>query len=157
MILGKAADKYVERLAISEVTTFNWSIDQDLASYARHGFPGIEIWLNKAARNGAAYDTLPKGDLDTKSIDKLAHDLVDAGLQAVSVVCAGAFTESDSQARKGRIAHLRSTVQFAAKIGATCVLIVPGDLHGANRSTSVERTAPALREALAAPTSTRST
>jgi sugar phosphate isomerase/epimerase len=149
VILGKAADKYVERLAMSEVTTFNWSIDQDLASYARHGFPGIEIWLNKAARNGAAYDTLPEGGLDTTSIDKLAHDLMDAGLQAVSVVCAGAFTESDTLTRKDRIAHLRFTVQFAAKIGASCVLVVPGDLHGATRSASVERTASALREGLA--------
>jgi len=149
MIMGKAADSYLERLAMSEVTTFNWTIDQDLASYARHGFPGIEIWLNKAARNGAAYDTLPQGDLDARTIDELAHDLNDAGLQAVSVVCAGGLTESDTRGRQERIAHLRSTVEFAAKIGASCVLVVPGDLQGASRSASVKRTTSAIREGLA--------
>ncbi len=147
--MGKAADSYLERLAMSEVTTFNWTIDQDLASYAGHGFPGIEIWLNKAARNGAPYDTLPVGELDAGTIDELAHDLEDAGLQAVSVVCAGGLTESDSPAWQERIAHLRFTVQFAAKIGASCVLVVPGDLQGTSRSASVERTASAIREGLA--------
>lgn len=37
-------------IAMSEVTTYGWTIDQDLTGYARHGYKGMEVWLNKVAR-----------------------------------------------------------------------------------------------------------
>ena len=82
---------------MSEVTTFNWTIDEDLAGYARHGFSGIEIWLNKAARNGAPYDKLPAGEVPLSAVQELTDALVGTGLQAVSVVCGGDLTEPDDE------------------------------------------------------------
>jgi sugar phosphate isomerase/epimerase len=139
---------YMGRLAMSEVTTFPWAIDKDIPAYARHGFPGIELWLNKVSRNGAPYDKLPEGEIDDSEIADLVEALDKAGLRAASVVCAGGLTFSDEALRRERISHLRFTIRFAAAVGAGCVLVVPGDLEGAERSTAVARTAAALEEAL---------
>jgi sugar phosphate isomerase/epimerase len=141
-------DDYLERLAMSEVTTFNWTIDADLAGYGRHGFQGIELWLNKVARNGAEYDLMPSGELRDATIDELVGALDGSGLDAASVVCAGALTEPDDDSWKRRVAHLRFTIRFAARVGASCVLVCPGDLLGATRPAAIERTALALRAGL---------
>jgi sugar phosphate isomerase/epimerase len=144
----RKANDYLGRLAMSEVTTFNWTIDADISGYSRHGFPGIEVWLNKAARNNAPYDLMPAGELSSAATEALARDLGDAGIQAVSVVCAGAITEPDDEAWEARSAHLRFTIRFAEQIGASCVLVCPGDLCGATRDRAIERTARALRAGL---------
>jgi sugar phosphate isomerase/epimerase len=135
-------------VAMSEVTTFNWTIDEDLAGYARHGFSGIEIWLNKAARNGAPYDKLPAGEVPLSAVQELTDALVGTGLQAVSVVCGGALTEPDDERWRSRVEHLRFAIGFAGAIGAQCLLVVPGDLNGLSRPEAVERTSQALHEAL---------
>jgi len=146
--VGQQVDDYLERLAMSEVTTFNWTIDADLAGYGRHGFPGIELWLNKVARNGAEYDLMPSGELPDATIDELVAALDGSGLDAASVVCAGALTEPEDDSWKRRVAHLRFTIRFAARVGASCVLVCPGDLLGATRPAAIERTALALRAGL---------
>jgi sugar phosphate isomerase/epimerase len=145
--MGTTVD-YLDRIAMSEVTTFKWSIDQDIEGYARHRFPGIEIWLNKVARNGAPYDTLPAGEIEDTAIERLVGDLDTAGLEVASVVCAGGLTAPDDRRRTQRISHLRFTVRFAAAVGAEAVLVVPGDLDGADRPRAIERASSALREAL---------
>jgi sugar phosphate isomerase/epimerase len=143
--VGIGLNDVLNRLAMSEVTTFNWTIDDDVAAYARHGFPGIEIWLNKVARNGAAYDTLPADELSAEVAAALARDLREAGLTAASIVCAGGLTDPDPEVWEARIAHLRVTIRFAAQIGASCVLVVPGDLGDFSRPEAIERTVLALR------------
>jgi sugar phosphate isomerase/epimerase len=140
---------------MSEVTTFNWTIDADLAGYGRHGFPGIELWLNKVARNGAEYDLMPSGELSDVTIDELVGALDGAGLDAASDVCAGALTEPDDDTWKRRVAHLRFTVRFAARVGASCVLVCPGDLLGATRPAAIERTDRAARGSRGRPRSLR--
>jgi sugar phosphate isomerase/epimerase len=136
------------RLAMSEVTTFNWSIDADIKGYGRHGFGGIEVWLNKAARRDVPYDELPAGRIPPEAVAALAGELLDARLEAVSVVCAGGLTEPDPERWRARIDHLAFAMDFAAALGAACVLVVPGNLCGASRENAVERSARALRQAL---------
>jgi sugar phosphate isomerase/epimerase len=136
------------RIAMSEVTTYRWTIDQDVAGYARHGYEGIEIWLNKAARNGAPYDQLPVGELSPPVVRDLVERLARAGIRAVSVVCAGGLTAIDDDEWEARVEHFDCTIRFAAEIGASCVLVVPGDLHGKPRSAAVRRSARALERVL---------
>jgi sugar phosphate isomerase/epimerase len=136
------------QVAMSEVTTFNWTIDEDVAGYVRHGFTGIEIWLNKVARNGAVYDKLPDDVLPHRAAEAVANALRQTPLEAVSVVCGGALTEPDPEKWRLRVEHLRFAVGFAAAVGAPCVLVVPGDLHGWSRAEAVARAAQALSEVL---------
>jgi sugar phosphate isomerase/epimerase len=133
---------------MSEVTTYGWPIEMDLAAYSRHGYKGIEIWLNKVARNGAPYYEVPSGQLSPGIVRDLVSDLAGSGLQAVSVVCAGLLTEPDDDEWQARVQHLSFTVRLAADIGASCVLVVPGNLHGTSRRRAVERAASALQEVL---------
>jgi sugar phosphate isomerase/epimerase len=133
---------------MSEVTTFNWSIDADLEGYARHGFRGIELWLNKAARKDVPYDALPEGEIPAAVSSSLARGLRRAGLEAVSVVCGGGLTEREPQRWQARVDHLGFAIRFAAELGASSVLVVPGDLNGMTRPEAVERTADALRRVL---------
>ncbi len=136
------------RVAMSQVTTYPWTLAEDLSGYPRHGYTGIEIWQNKVAGEGAPYHQVPSGQLPSAVVQGLAEALAGAGLQAVSVVCTGLFTDPGDQARLARAAHLAFSVRFAAEIGAGCVLVVPGDLHGMTRRSAVERTARALEEVL---------
>ncbi len=134
------------RVSMSEVTTYGWTLEQDVEGYAAHGFTGIELWLNKVTRNGAPYDRVPS-DLLTADVGRsVAEILAHAGLQATSLVCAGLFTDVDADAHARRIAHLRSTVRFAGELGSPAVLVVPGNLNGASRAQAVERTAHAITE-----------
>ena len=133
---------------MSEVTTYGWTIDQDLAGYARHGYKGIEVWLNKVARNGAPYDQLPAGELSSSVVQELVRRLTSTGMRAVSVVCAGGLTAIDDYEWEARVEHFEFTIRFAAEIGASCVLVVPGDLHGMPRSAAVRRAARALTTVL---------
>ena len=55
--MAQQGDDYLERLAMSEVTTFNWTIDADLAGYARHGFPGIEALAEQGGAERCATTT----------------------------------------------------------------------------------------------------
>ncbi len=136
------------RVAMSQVTTYPWTLAEDLSGYPRHGYTGIEIWQNKVAGEGAPYHQVPSGQLPSAVVQGLAEALAGAGLQAVSVVCTGLFTDPGDQARLARAAHLAFSVRFAAEIGAGCVLVVPGDLQGMTRRSAVERTARALEEVL---------
>ena len=136
------------RVAMSQVTTYPWTLAEDLSGYARHGYTGIEIWQNKVAGEGAPYNQVPSGELPPAVVGGLAEALAGAGLQAASIVCTGLFTDPGDQARLARSAHLAFSVRFAAEIGAGCVLVVPGDLQGMTRPNAVERTARALEEVL---------
>jgi sugar phosphate isomerase/epimerase len=136
------------RVAMSQVTTYPWTLAEDLSGYARHGYRGIEIWQNKVAGEGAPYHQVPSGQLPQAVVQGLVGSLSGAGMQAVSVVCTGLFTSPGEQARLARAEHLGFSVRFAAEIGASCVLVVPGDLNGMTRGAAVERTARALEEVL---------
>jgi sugar phosphate isomerase/epimerase len=141
-------DQAGRSIAMSEVTTYGWTIDQDLARYARHGYKGVEVWLNKVARNGAPYDQLPAGDLSPSVVQELVRRLTRTGIRAVSVVCAGGLTASDDDEWQARVEHFEFTIRFAAEIGASCVLVVPGDLHGMPRIAAARRAAQALTTVL---------
>ena len=146
--MGQQVDDYLERLAMSEVTTFNWTIDADLAGYGRHGFPGIELWLNKVARNGAEYDLMPSGELPDAMIDELVAALDGSGLDAASVVCAGALTEPDDDylETQGRSSPLHRSLRGPGRRLVRARL--SGRLLGATRPAAIERTALALRAGL---------
>ena len=46
------------RLAMSEMTTFRWSFEEDVANYAAAGFQGIGVWKHKLEDFGIEPDRL---------------------------------------------------------------------------------------------------
>ena len=120
MILGKAADKICGTLSHERSHDFQLVDRSRPRLICATRLPcNLKSGSTKPRETARHTTHCPKATSRTRSIDKLAHDLVDTGLQAVSIVCAGAFTEPDTLARKRRIAHLRFSVQSPVKIGAS--------------------------------------
>jgi sugar phosphate isomerase/epimerase len=135
-------------VAMSEVTTSHWTVEQDVRAYARHGYAGIELWLNKLAGKGARYDVLPEGEVPNSEVEALASELARAQLQPCSIICAGGFTAPERERWLGRVQHLRWALRLAGRVGARVLVVVPGDLCGAPRATAIRRTVDALAEGL---------
>ena len=82
------------RLAVSELTTFRWSFEEDVAQYRAAGISAIGVWRQKLADIGE-----PKG----------TQLLTESGIAVSSLQWAGGFTGSDghSYAANGTMARRR--------------------------------------------------
>jgi sugar phosphate isomerase/epimerase len=99
------------RLAISELTTFRWSFEEDVARYQAAGVRAIGVWRQKLADVG-----------DEKGAELLAE----AGLVASSLQWAGGFTGSDGRSHEESLADARQAIATAAAIKAGCLIIHSG-------------------------------
>jgi sugar phosphate isomerase/epimerase len=99
------------RLAISELTTFRWSFEEDIEHYRAAGIAGIGVWRQKLADIGDA---------------KGAALLADAGLVASSLQWAGGFTGSDGRSHDESIHDARQAIGTAEKLRAGCLIIHSG-------------------------------
>src|SRR4029453_16025395 len=99
------------RLAISEVTTFRWSFEEDVERYKAAGVTAIGVWRQKLADFGEA---------------KGAELLAEAGLVASSLQWAGGFTGSDGRSHDDSVADARQAIDTAASIGAKCLIVHSG-------------------------------
>lgn len=126
------------RIAISEITTAEWSFEEDVRAYSEiEGIDGIGVWR----------ETLAASDL---SPQEARSRLDDAGLTACSLIFAGGFTDDFESA----IADAREALETAAVLGAPVLLVVAGPRLGVSVSEgdrrtreALERLAPAAREA----------
>src|SRR3954453_19077572 len=99
------------RLAISELTTFRWSLEEDLEHYKAAGASAIGVWRRKLADAGEARGT----------------ELIAAsGLKVSSLQWAGGFTGSDGHSHQESLADARQAIDTAATIGAPCLIIHSG-------------------------------
>jgi sugar phosphate isomerase/epimerase len=99
------------RLAISELTTFRWSFEEDVARYQAAGVPAIGVWRQKLADVG-----------DEKGAELLA----DSGLVVSSLQWAGGFTGSDGHSHEESLTDARQAIVTAAAIKARCLIIHSG-------------------------------
>jgi sugar phosphate isomerase/epimerase len=102
------------RIAISEVTTAEWSFEEDVRAYSEApGVDGIGVWREKLAASeyspAAARERLDR-----------------AGLEACSLLFAGGFTE-DFEAG---LADAREAIRTAERLGAPVLLVVAGPRIG---------------------------
>jgi len=99
------------RLAISELTTFRWSFEEDLKNYQAAGIAGIGVWRQKL------YDVgLAKG----------AELIAQSGLHVSSLQWAGGFTGSDGHSHEESIHDARQAIGSAEKLKAGCLIIHSG-------------------------------
>jgi len=99
------------RLAISELTTFRWSFEEDVARYQAAGVPAIGVWRQKLADVG-----------DEKGAELLA----DSGLVVSSLQWAGGFTGSEGRSHEESLTDARQAIVTAAAIKAGCLIIHSG-------------------------------
>jgi sugar phosphate isomerase/epimerase len=101
----------MSRLAISELTTFRWSFEEDVAGYQAAGVPAIGIWRQKLADVG-----------DEKGAELIAE----SGLVVSSLQWAGGFTGSDGHSHEESLADARQAIATAAALKAGCLIIHSG-------------------------------
>jgi sugar phosphate isomerase/epimerase len=99
------------RLAVSELTTFRWSFEEDVAQYQAAGVSAMGVWRQKLADVGD---------------DKGAEILAEAGLVASSLQWAGGFTGSDGHTHEESLADARQAIVTAATLRAGCLIIHSG-------------------------------
>jgi len=99
------------RFAISELTTFRWSFDEDVKNYRAADVVAIGVWRQKLADFGE---------------ERGAGLLEAAGLVVSSLQWAGGFTGSDGRSHVDGLADARVAIQTAATLGAKCLIVHSG-------------------------------
>ena len=105
-------------LAINQATTKDWSLEQAIEGYARHGVRGIAVWRDKLADLGTAR---------AAGILKV-HDMTVTGLCR-----AGLFPAADAAGRRAVLEENRRAIDEAVAIGARCVIMIAGGLPAGSK------------------------
>ncbi|MCP4168657.1 MAG: sugar phosphate isomerase/epimerase [Chloroflexi bacterium] len=102
------------KLSISEVTTYNWSFEEDVVNYAAAGIDGIGVFRDKLANYGAK-----------KGVELLAN----SPLGVANLVGSGYFLSNPvstvAQIKYG-IQDTLEAIELAARIRADCILVLTG-------------------------------
>lgn len=101
----------MRRLSMNEFSTFRWSLDRDVRSYAEAGYSGIGLWRRKLA--------------DFGEDDGIAL-LLESGLTVSNLLWAGGFTGSGGLAFQDCVDDALEAIRLGAAVSAGCVVIHPG-------------------------------
>lgn len=99
------------RSSLNEVTTFRWSLAEDLHFYHAAGWEAIGLWRRKLADFG-----------DEKAIELVRE----SELAVSSLSWAGGFTGSEGHTSAESIADARLAIELAAELNAGCLVIYSG-------------------------------
>jgi sugar phosphate isomerase/epimerase len=98
-------------LSMNELTTYRWSLGQDLQNYREAGYSGIGVWRQK---------------LDDESDDQVIDRLVSSGMKVTNVSWAGGFTGSDGRSLNESIDDAAAAVRMAGAVSAGCLVLYSG-------------------------------
>jgi len=135
----------LSRVAMSEVTTFNWTFEQDVKAYAEAGFGAIGVWQKKLETGPFAYSTIPIDPLPESVLDAAVQTIRDAGLGVSSLICAGDYTQTDPELLERRLEHGCSAIDAVRRLDAGCLVVIPGGLYGGTYAEAMERCSKSLR------------
>jgi sugar phosphate isomerase/epimerase len=123
------------RLSMNEMTTFRWSLEEDLANYAEAGIPAIGVWRRKLSDCG-----------EERGIELLAK----SGLEVSNLLWAGGFTGSDGRTFRESVDDALEAVRLAAAMRASCLVVYSGARAGHTHNHARRMLREALRELSAA-------
>lgn len=103
----------IDRLAINQITTKQWRLDEAVDAYARQGVFGIGLWRDKVSELGLAR---------TK---KLCDD---AGMWIPTLCKTGVVSEGDEENATAALDDCKKAIDEAAEIGAASVVFVCGGM-----------------------------
>jgi sugar phosphate isomerase/epimerase len=117
------------RVSLSAISTFQWSLDEDLAFYERAGIEAIGASLAK---------------LEAAGIEDGARRLRDAGVRVSNLIGIGPFHLDDPSQWDGQRDRVRRAVDAAEAVQAECMILTTGPAG----QLSWEDAADALEQAL---------
>lgn len=88
-------------VAISQLTTIRWELEQELAHFTEHGFSAVSLWRPKVSDAG---------------IDGTAAALTRTGMRVSSLQWAGGFTGSDGRSFRESVADGAEAIAAAAAL-----------------------------------------
>ncbi len=103
------------KLSINELTTFRWTLQEDLDYLSSAGVAGVGVWRQKLSD----YD-MPEG----------VARIHESPLQVSSLSWAGGFTGSDGTPHRDSIHDAIEALQTAATLGADCLIVYTGGRGG---------------------------
>lgn len=99
------------RLGISQLTTFRWPFEEDVARYRQAGIGAMGIWRQKLADIG---------------LERGAELLAEAGMEVTSLQWAGGFTGSDGRSHEESLQDARHALLAAEILRAGCLIVHSG-------------------------------
>jgi len=103
------------RLSINEMTTYRWSLDEDVRNYTAAGIPAIGVWRRKLSDFG-----------EERGIELLK----DSGLAVSNLLWAGGFTGSEGHTFRESIEDAAEAIRLAAQMSARCLVVYSGARAG---------------------------
>jgi sugar phosphate isomerase/epimerase len=103
------------RISINEMTTYHWSLLEDVTGYQAAGIRSIGVWRRKLCDFG-----------EERGVELLRE----SGLAVSSFSSAGGFTGSDGQTFREAVDDALDAVRLAAEIRAACLVVVTGGRAG---------------------------
>jgi sugar phosphate isomerase/epimerase len=98
-------------LSMNEVTTFRWTLEEDVENYRAAGYNGIGVWRHK---------------LLDEDEDEAIDLLQSSGLKVTNLSWAGGFTGSDGRTLAENVADAVGAIRTAGAIGAGCLVVYSG-------------------------------
>ena len=98
-------------LSVNELTTYRWTLDEDVYFAQKTGFDAIGLWRRKLSDFGE---------------DRAVELLADSGLAVSCLGWAGGFTGGDGRSLDESIRDGLAAIGTAARVGAECLIVVAG-------------------------------
>ncbi len=121
-------------LAVSQISTLRWSLEQDVAGYARHGFAGIGIYRPK---------------LEDYGTERAADLLAEHSFDVTSLSWGGGFTGSDGRGFDDAVIDAMNAVRDAALLRAGTLIILAGGRNNHIRTHAQRTLCKALKKVCA--------
>jgi sugar phosphate isomerase/epimerase len=99
------------QLSMNQMTTYRWSLAQDVENYQDAGYSAIGVWRNKFI---------------DENEDQAINLVTRSGLSVTNVSWAGGFTGSDGRPLAESVEDAADAIRFAASMMAGCLVIYSG-------------------------------
>lgn len=120
-------------LSISELTTYRWSFEEDVAHLCEAGYRAIGVWRQKLAEFGEA-----------KGIELLRK----SGLTVSNLQWCGGFTGSDGRSHRDGLEDARDAIELAGAMKAGALIVYTGSRGGHTHNHAKRLLRDALKELL---------
>lgn len=114
----KNSPSHMSLWSMNELTTFRWSLDEDIRKYKAAGFEGIGVWRQKVADFG-----------EDRAVDLIAE----SGLRVTNLLWAGGFTGSDGRSQEECLRDAAEAIRLAAALEAGCLVVYAGGRNNHTR------------------------